>query len=77
MGRVTKASASAGSNRGQQQQSTQQQQSHFQATAAASLGQPMPSLFPDDLSALLRKASAGERDVVVVMSLRQREREEK
>ena len=50
MGRVSKAGAAAGSNRQSMQQ--QQQQQH-------SLGQPMPSLFPDDISALLRKASAG------------------
>jgi len=54
MGRVTKAGAAAGSNR--RQHSTQQSHGHQQL----SLGQPVPSLFPDDIAALLRKASAGK-----------------
>ena len=61
MGRVSKA----GGNRQLMQHYPQQQHS---------LGQPMPSLFPDDISALLRKASAGKGSMA---ALKQREKKEK
>lgn len=60
MGRVSKPGAAAGSNR-RPTSSTQQQLNNQPMPPQPSLGQPVPSLFPDDLSALLRRASAGER----------------